>query len=311
MLKSVKTQVVWDALKPGKRVLYILPPYYTFTENNSLQTYYTQTLQAILQQRPTYLLLHIENFDFTEETLRAYETFFQIEIQFLLHLEDLTTPEFMEHHTPQKAYLYNQSHSLPYPPHLFDITINDNLNLQPEGAVSGKLILEEFVNHSFYLNKVISRLEQSLAMHQSYDDNYDIALVLGEEIPHSRQLQYLLTELIKRNQCSAIYSINTNLYSHLCSFKRTRFPLVLAKQIKEPQLTNTLKKVALSYSTILFLGKLTLPTKDKEWPPYFEKLQQHSLYDPLAYITFLTPTQQPLYRLTTQPLQLLKRFLEN
>ena len=310
MLKSVKTQVVWDALKPGKRVLYILPPYYTFTENNSLQTYYSQTLQAILQQRPTYLLFHIENFDFTEETLRAYEAFFQIEIQLLLQLEDLTSPEFMEHHTPQKAYLYNQPHPLPYPAHLFDITINDNLNLQPEGAISGKLILEEFVNHGFYMTKVIARLEQSLGMHQNYDDNYDIAFVLGEEIPHPDQLQELITELIKRNQCSAIYSINTDLHNHLCTFKRTRFPLVLAKQVKEPQLTNTLKKVSLRYSTVLFLGKLIL-TPSKEWPAYFEKLQQHSLYDPLAYTTFLTPAQQSLYRLTTQPLQLLKRFLEN
>jgi hypothetical protein len=320
MLKSVKTHVVWDVLTKDQRVAYVLPPYYAVT-NEHIQTYCNQTLQAILAQRPKYLLLIVPNPSTPNPTqsplpldlLYAYETFFQAEIQILPNLSALTDPDFLEHHTPLKTYLPSQPITFPSP--YIDLYISDNLtvptppNLPLDKTQSGKITLEEFINHNFYLNKLMTRLEQPLSMHQSVDTDYDIALVLGEDIPSPHLLTPHITNLIKHNQCSAIYSINQTLLPHLKTFKRTRFPLVLHKEIKTTPLLETLKKVSLNYTTVLFLGKLNVPST-KELETYLSTLHKHALFDPYAYDTLLKKQPNPTtYRLTIQPTQLLQRFL--
>lgn len=312
MLKSVKTQVVWDVLTKDQRVAYVLPPYYA-VHNEYIQTYCYQTLQAILLQRPKYLLLIIPQTSLPLDLLYAYENFFQIEIQILPSLSALTDPTFLEYHTPLKTYLPTQPISFPSP--YIDLYISDNLavptppNLPLEKNQSGKIILEEFINHNFYLTKLMTRLENPLGMHQHIDTDYDIALVLGEDIPSPHLLIPLITELIKRNQCSAIYSTNQSLHTHLKSFKRTRFPLVLTKEMKTAPLLETLKQVSLNYTTVLFLGKINIPST-KELETYLSTLHKHALFDPYAHDTLLKKQPKPsAYRLTIQPAHLLQRFL--
>lgn len=311
MLKSVKTQIVWDVLTPNERVAYVLPPLYEL-EDPYIQSYCCQTLQAIFESKPKYLVLYCnQNEDPSKISLLAYEQFFQIEIQWLTDLAHLTNPDFMEHHTPRKTYLYQKPLTLPSS--YFDTVVNDNLSTTVLSSRTGKLVLEEFINHSFYLKKLKTRLEQPLSMHlgsmhQPVHEDYDVAFVLGEDIPFSHTLEPYLTDLIKRNQCSAIYSIHPELNNHLRTFKRTHFPLVLAKQVKPPTLITTLKKVALNYTTLFFLGKLTAEGKD--WEEFLTTLKSHALFDPYAFATLLhKQKQKEEYRLTLQPAQLLKRFL--
>lgn len=306
MLKSVKTQIVWDILSPNERVAYVLPPLYDL-EDPYIQTYCTQTLQAIFASRPKYLVLYCnQNEDPSKVSLLTYEQFFQVEIQWLTDLSHLTNPDFMEYHTPRKTYLYQKP--LVLPSSYFDSVVNDNLSTSVLSSRTGKLVLEEFINHNFYLKKLKTRLEQPLSMHQPIHEDYDVAFVLGEDIPSPQALEPHFTELIKRNQCSAIYSIHPTLNNHLRTFKKTRFPLRLAKQINPTTLLDTLKKVALNYTTILFLGKLTIDNKD--WQDFLTTLKPHALFDPYAFFTLLqNQTDKDNYRLTLQPAQLLRRFI--
>jgi hypothetical protein len=302
-MNIIKTEIVWDVLKENDNILFILPDirHYKTIKNPSK---FQATINEILKNKNKFVIVDITNFDYSETTLRIYEDFYNIELQWIDHLSVLTDPLFLEHHTPRKWYIVK---SIIDNYNFFNRVIIDDLSSTKKYNIScnhGKCYITEMINVKIYLNKLVQRLKTPLSMHQD-DSTYDISLVIGklpDNYPFDK-LQEVLTLLIKYNQCSGIYCLDKTIKYYLEDFDRTLFPIVIPKKYTIDSLIKYLHKSSIQYSTHIFIGSF-----DKLNSPKFEKYMENNpdcIFDPFAYES----CNKENYHYSTDVINMIHKFL--
>lgn len=313
-MNTLRTEIVWDVLKQNDKLLLILPNIscYKSIENEKVFDKFQDTIKDIMKNKSKYIVVHIQDFDYSNETLRLYETFFNIELQWIDDLSVFHDMVFMEYHIPTKFYILNKKIDYLKYEHYFTRVIVDDLHFNKDdfkiASHFGKCYINDLVNIKLYFNKLSRRLKSPLSgMHQD-ETNYDISLIIGhlpDNYPYET-LKEIIAKLIKQNQCSHIYCINNTLMPYLKTFKKTIFQIIKPKVHKTEYLIECLKTVSYKYSTHVFIGNIPVTNKNK-WDEYYEVIYD-SIFDPFAYDA-MAQTEKTSYIISLDILKVMQKFL--
>ena len=284
---NVVTEVVWEVLKPQEKILFVVP-FINYYETLQDTTSFQSTLQSIKKNKNAYIVMHIEHFDYSEDTLRLYERFYDIELQWIPNLSVLQDPSFLEHHSPKKLYVLSNDQF--YEPSYFTCMIVDSHTFTHEYGIpriDGKGLLEEKVISRFYLNKFINQFSTNNTVFNlsSSKQVYDVGFFIGDlpdNYPKS-VLNYVISDYVKANRCSCLYVTDSDLRRECKIYAKRYFPVLLLKQSKAPSILQTLSKIALRYTTVVFIGRFPNLLQDKPWQEKREKNVNDMLFDPFAH----------------------------
>jgi hypothetical protein len=191
----------------------------------------------------------------------------------------------------------------------------------------GRCYIEDFLNAKMYLKKVLTKLMKPLrgGMHQDIeddDDDTDVAFIIGNHSKMNRStLEETIYELVKRNQLALLITTDDAIYKMakdiVTEFKiRIRIHKMNLPFTKDSvvEFQRFLKRVAISYTTYVFVGEFQFESKESRqlWDDKKEFLQGNSICDADAFYT-LFPEEQDIekskYRFTHHPLGMLHLFL--
>jgi hypothetical protein len=291
MANLVMTEVVWELLKANDRLLYVVPNIHYYAAITNTKPFQS-TIQAIQQNKNTYVVLYIQDANTQDEsTLRFYEQFYEVEIQWLNDLNDLKHPDFLEHHTPSKFYLLKDQEYIPS--EFFDKMVVDSLTFSHDFGIpriEGKCYLEQRVVEKFYLRKLIQQFTSAsafvLGQSSRPSGGYDVGFFIGD-LPDSypkQVLRNIIHDYVKLTRCSCLYITDATLRSLAKTHANRYFPALGLKQSKTPSVLQTIAQVSTKYTTFVFIGKFTV-TLQKQWEEKRDKLTNDILFDPFAYET--------------------------
>ncbi len=312
-MNVIRTEIVWDILKKNDRVLIVLPNilHYTTITNSYILEKFQVTFQEIFKTPCKYMVVYIPNIDLSEEDLRKYEDFYQYEFQWLENLKFLKNKLFLETYNPKKLYLLKNAFQESELKTYFSKAIIDHSGYKhtlPITTHHGKCYLEEVITSSFYLNKLLSRINNSLSLHQD-DTTYDIALFIGnlpEKYP-IQDLKDLIADLIKCNQCSYLYSLNPEINEYMNEYKQLSFKTIYPVFYRTEHLIACNREVAHRYSTSIFIGSFGM-TEPELWKKYISTHQHDCLFDPHAFDTLIKENLKA-FKVCLDPIALVKNFL--
>lgn len=312
-MNIIRTEIVWDILKKNDKLLIVLPNilHYATIINPYILEKFQLTLREIFKTKCKYIVVYIPNITLSEEDLRKYEEFYQYEFQWLEKLTLLKNKLFLETYNQKKLYLLQKPFEESELKTYFSKVIIDHSgykNKLPVTTHYGKCYLEEVVTSSFYLNKLLSRINNSLSLHQD-DTTYDIALFIGnlpEQYP-IQDLKDLLAALIKCNQCSYLYSLNLEINEYMKEHKHLSFKTMYPAFYRTEHLIACNREVAHRYSTSVFLGSFGL-TEPELWKKYISTHQHDCLFDPHAFDA-LIKSDLKSFKVCLDPISLVKNFL--
>ena len=313
-MNIIRTEIVWDILKKNDRVLIILPNilHYTNITNPYILEKFQVTLREIFKTPCKYIVAYIPNLIVSEEDLRKYEEFYQYEFQWLEKVTILKNKLFLEHYNPKKLYLLQKPFEESELKTYFSKAIIDCCSYKhtlPITTHHGKCYLEEVITSSFYLNKLLSRINNSLSMHQD-DTSYDIALFIGN-LPDKypiQDLKDLIAELIKCNQCSYLYSLNQDINDSMKEYKQLSFKTIYPVFYRTEHLIACNRDVAHRFSTSIFIGSFGM-TEPELWKKYISTHQHDCLFDPHAFDALINKENQKSFKVCLDPIALVKNFL--
>lgn len=312
-MNIIKTEIVWDILKKNDRVLIVLPNilHYTSITNAYILEKFQLTLREIFKTPCKYIVVYIPNLILSEEDLRKYEEFYQYEFQWLEKVNILKNKQFLESYNPKKLYLLQKPFEEGELKTYFSKAIIDCCSYKhtlPITTHHGKCYLEEVITSSFYLNKLLARINNSLSLHQD-DTSYDIALFIGnlpEKYP-IQDLKDLIGESIKCNQCSYLYSLNPEINEYMKEFKNLSFKTIYPVFYRTEHLIACNREVAHRYSTSIFIGSFGM-TEPEIWKKYINTHHHDCLFDPHAFDTLIQENQKS-FKVCLDPIALVKNFL--
>ena len=333
---------IWKVVKKDDRILIIMPNVKCYS-NANLPTYllteFQKTLNSIFQENPSYVVAIFPSIE-SETDFLAYENFYQYEIQHITDLNVFHNETFKKYMKSDKLYTLTVNDMEDFLYHLsnrnVDIVLFDDPLLDKEymqivkdngvHCSHGRCYIEDFLNAKMYLKKVLNKLTKPLrgGMHQDVeDDDTDIALIIGKNSKiNDVFLKDILYEFMKRNQLALLITTDDDIYKMLkvmiAELKlRVRLYKITAPFTKDniSQLYCSLRRVAISYTTYVFIGEFMFKNKESQqlWDDKKEFLQGNTICDADALYT-LFPEEKDIekckYRLTQHPLGMLHLFLD-
>lgn len=332
-------QSVWDGVKTNDRVLYILPDTRMYGSLTPLYLKeFRKTLCLMFKASPSYIVCL---FPHSITHLLTYEELYGIEFQEIDSINIFEDNEFKRHFNPNKLYYLNASMNSILPTlteSSLDQVVIDDLNFPKEYFETlkeknipytiGKNYSEEIINSKMYLGKVIQDLllplqspfQQNDSSEESND--YDIVLILGNSLkPSFQEYESILIEYIKACRLTAIYTCDKDLIQTIRSWidsLKVNIPTHLFPSqwttTTYPSFIKKIKTHSCRYTSFLWLGEFNSVSKDisSTWVTDREQYKQVSVFDIDAMRTLIQDdyTQDSGYRLTLQPVGLLRSYFE-
>ena len=332
---------VWKVVKKDDRVLILMPNVKQYS-NANLPTYllreFQKSLNSIFQEKPKYVVAVFPSIE-DENDYLAYEDFYQYEIQQIKSMSVFHNESFKKYMKKDKLYTLTVDDMEEFLYHLteddVDLVLFDNPFTDKEymeivknnelHCAHGRCYIEDFLNAKMYLKKVLHKLTKPLrgGMHQDVEeDDTDIALVIGKnsKMNHS-VLEEILYEFMKRNQLALLITTDEAIYQMAKEIVTELNLRIRIHKLTEPFTKDTiiefnrlLKRVAISYTTYVFVGEFKFESKESQqfWDEKKQFLQGNGICDADALYT-LFPEEKDIekskFRLTQHPLGMLHLFL--
>lgn len=336
---------IWKVVKKDDRILILMPNikgYPSANLPNYLIREFQKTLNSIFQEKPKFVVAIFPSIE-DEKDYLVYEDFYQYEIQQIKSMSVFYNETFLKYMKKDKLYTLTVNDLEEFLYHLssddVDIVLFDNPFIEKEymqivkeneiHCAHGRCYIEDFLNAKMYLKKILTKLMKPLrgGMHQNLDededdDDTDIALIIGNSSKMNRStLEETIYEFVKRNQLALLITTDDLIYKMakdiITELKvRLRIHKMTMPFTKDSvvEFQRFLKRVAISYTTYVFVGEFQFESKETRqlWDDKKEFLQGNSICDADALYT-LFPEEQDIekskYRLTQHPLGMLHLFL--
>jgi len=334
---------IWKVVKKDDRILILMPNikgYSSANLPNYLLREFQKTLHSIFKEKPKYVVALFPSIE-DEKDYLIYENFYEYEIQSIKSLSVFHNQSFKKYMKKDKLYTLTVDDLEEFLYHLssddVDIILFDNpfiekqyMDIAKENDLQcahGRCYIEDFLNAKMYLKKVLTKLMKPLrgGMHQDVedeDDDTDVAFIIGNHNKMNRStLEETIYELVKRNQLALLITTDDAIYKMakdiVTEFKiRIRIHKMNLPFTKDSvvEFQRFLKRVAISYTTYVFVGEFQFESKESRqlWDDKKEFLQGNSICDADAFYT-LFPEEQDIekskYRFTHHPLGMLHLFL--